>query len=283
MKKFANFVAVLTLFATVFSGCSAAKKSQASHAKQFPKVEQNGRIAIAAHRGFWKCEEAKESQNSIASLTLAQQNGFWGSECDIHLTSDGEIIVNHDNDIDGLKISKHTYAELSGHLLPNGEKRPTLDEYLTQAQKAPKTTLIIEFKEQDSQQIEEELIQKTLKALKAHKLYSPQRVAFISFSHYTCLRIAKLAPEFTNQYLNGDIAPATLAAEGINGIDYKYTVLDEHPEWIKEAHDNGMSVNVWTVNKTADLKKFIELGVDAITTNEPLRLRKLLGDKEYAK
>lgn len=56
-----------------------------------------------------------------------------------------------------------------------------------------------------------------------------------------------------------------------------------HPEWIKEAHDNGMSVNVWTVNKTADLKKFIDLGVDAITTNEPLRLRKLLGDKEYAK
>lgn len=269
--------------ALMLSGCSSARKASGGAGHDFPKIEQNAKVAIAAHRGFWKCEEAKDSQNSIASLSLAQQNGFWGSECDLHLTKDGEIIVNHDNDIDGLKIGQHTYAELSGHLLPNGEKRPSLDEYLTQTEKAPKTVLIIEFKRQADKETEEQLVQKTLKALKAHKLYDPQRVAFISFSLYVCQRIAKLCPEFVNQYLNGDIAPAALAADGINGIDYKYTVLDQHPEWIQEAHANGMSVNVWTVNKTADLKKFIELGVDAITTNEPLKLRKILGDKEYAK
>jgi glycerophosphoryl diester phosphodiesterase len=54
-----------------------------------------------------------------------------------------------------------------------------------------------------------------------------------------------------------------------------------HPEWITNAHNRGMSVNAWTVNKEDDINRMIEIGVDAITTNEPLLVRQLLGDKEY--
>lgn len=286
MKRFTFIISLLPLLAgaAILSGCSVTKKTGTSTVSvEFPVINQGGKIAIAAHRGFWKCEEAVNSQNSIASLTQAQVNGFWGSECDIHLTKDGEIIVNHDDQIDGLKISENTFSELSAHLLANGEKRPSFDEYLAQTAKYPKTTLVVELKQQPTQEIEEELVQKTIKALKAHRLYDPKKIAFISFSYYICLRIAQLCPEFVNQYLEGDIAPSALAKVGINGIDYKYTVLYAHPEWVKEAHSLGMSVNVWTVNKTKDMKAFIELGVDAITTNEPLKLRELLGDKEYAK
>lgn len=281
MKKAFEFLAAAAAMVMMLSGCSSARKASSGTSHDFPKVEQNGKVAIAAHRGFWKCEEAMDSQNSIASLSQAQTNAFWGSECDIHLTADKEIIVNHDNDIDGLAIAEHNYSTLRSHLLNNGEHRPSFDEYLAQTAKYPKTTLVVEFKKQPSQEVEEELIQKALKAIKAHKLYDPSKIAFISFSHYVCQRIAVLCPEFKNQYLEGDIAPAVLAKEGINGIDYKYTVLFAHPEWVKEAHDNGMSVNVWTVNKTKDMKAFIEMGVDAITTNEPLKLREILGEKEY--
>jgi len=56
-----------------------------------------------------------------------------------------------------------------------------------------------------------------------------------------------------------------------------------HPDWVKSAHDKGMSVNAWTVNKEDDIRRMIEIGVDAITTNEPLLVRDLLGDKEYKK
>ena len=247
----------------------------------FPETSYNGKIAIAAHRGFWKCEQAVNCQNSIASLTLAQENSFWGSECDIHLTSDGEIIVNHDNDIDGLVIAEHTYSDLASHLLANGEKRPTFDEYLTQAEKAPKTVLVVEFKPQGSDKSDKALVRKAMKKIRKHGLWDPSRVTFISFSHCCCKSVAKLAPAFTNQYLNGDIAPANLAKAGINGIDYHYNVLYEHPEWVEEAHHLGMSVNVWTVNKAKDMRNFMEMGVDVITTNEPLLLRKILGDKEF--
>lgn len=272
---------VLCALSLALVSCATSKKASVSSHAQFPAIEQGGKIAIAAHRGFWKCEEAVDSQNSIASLSLAQKNGFWGSECDIHITSDGEIIVNHDDDIEGLKITENTYADLCGHLLGNGEKRPTFDEYLIQTAKAPKTVLVVEFKAQGSDEKDEELVQKTIKKLKEHKLYDPSKIAFISFSYYSCRRVAEIAPEFINQYLNGDIAPADLARVGINGIDYNYKVLFAHPEWVKQAHDLGMSVNVWTVNKTNDMKAFIEMGVDAITTNEPLKLRGLLSEKEY--
>lgn len=45
-------------------------------------------IAIVAHRGFWNCDEAGMAKNSIASLAMAQKNGFWGSEFDVNMTAD---------------------------------------------------------------------------------------------------------------------------------------------------------------------------------------------------
>ena len=53
-----------------------------------------------------------------------------------------------------------------------------------------------------------------------------------------------------------------------------------HPEWVKDAHDLGMSVNVWTVNKEEDIRAMIDCGVDCITTNEPELVRQILGERE---
>ena len=87
---------------------------------------------------------------------------------------------------------------------------------------------------------------------------------------------ARLAPGFTVQYLEGDVAPSVLHAEGINGIDYHYNVFYKHPEWVKEAHELGMSVNVWTVDRKEDIEKMRDLGVDQITTNDPALTHKIL-------
>ena len=91
----------------------------------------------------------------------------------------------------------------------------------------------------------------------------------------------ELAPQFTNQYLSGNIAPEDLHREGINGIDYHFSVFDKHPEWVREAQDLGMSVNAWTVDKDEDILRMAELGVDCITTNVPDRVRELLGAREF--
>ena len=63
--------------------------------------------AIVAHRGFWNCEEAGFARNSLAALKCAQEAGFWGSEFDVNMTSDGVLLVFHDGNVEGRKIEKH--------------------------------------------------------------------------------------------------------------------------------------------------------------------------------
>ena len=67
-----------------------------------------------------------------------------------------------------------------------------------------------------------------------------------------------------------------LKAKGINGIDYYIKVLAEKPEWIAEAHQLGMKVNVWTVNDMEMVQKMIDQQVDYITTDYPLETEKLI-------
>ena len=188
--------------------------------------------------------------------------------------------MNHDDSIGGIAIHDNTSEALSEVRLANGEKVPTLDEYLAQGEKSTKTVLVLEIKVQSSAERTIELTDKCIAALKAHGLYKPSRVIFISFSYDACKHLAKVAPEFTNQYLTGKKSPAEVHKDGINGIDYHYSWFEKNPGWVKEAHDLGMSVNVWTVNDAERIKAMIELGVDCITTNEPELVRSLLDGKE---
>ena len=240
------------------------------------------KVAITAHRGYWNCEESGFTENSIASLSSAQANQFWGSEFDVHVTSDSVLVVNHNNDVQGIDIKTNPYSAIKDIVLKNGEKVSTIDEYLAQGEKSDGTVLVFELKAELTPELEDYLVDQGVAALKRHGLFDPERVIFISFSLHMCKKIAAEYPQFTNQYLSGDIAPETLYKEyGINGIDYMSPFLWEHPEWIEQAHRCGMSVNTWTPNLEEDWKKLIDLGVDCITTDEPMKLRQLLGENEF--
>ncbi len=237
------------------------------------------KVAVTAHRGFWKCEEAGFAENSIKSLELAQKNNFWGCEFDVHMTSDLVIVVHHDDKIQGKRIHTHDYADFKDYRLKNGEKLPTLDEYLTQAEKGG-TVLVFELKPQIDKAHEDYMVDQSVAALKRHGLYDPKKVIFISFSMNICERTAALCPGITVQYLERNLTPEEVLAKGVNGIDYHFSAFQKNPEWVKQAHDKKMSVNVWTVDNEDDIKEMIGLGVDCITTNEPLKVRQILEGKE---
>ena len=237
---------------------------------------ESHKTAVVAHMGFHRSETGQQTPNSLASLKAAQENLFWGSECDVNLTSDDVIVVCHGPKWKEVDIRNSSYADTVRFLtLNDGETIPTLDQYLDQLSQT-RTVLVLELKVQLDEERENIMTDKAIEALKAHGLFDPRRVIFISFSHHISKKIAKEHPEFTNQYLGGDIAPADLHKDGINGIDYSYPVLHEHPEWIKEAQGLGMSVNVWTIDDEDKIMEMIGLGVDQITTNEPLLTRSLL-------
>lgn len=225
---------------------------------------------IIAHRGYWDC--AGSAQNSLTSLRAADAIGAYGSEFDIHLTKDNQIVIHHDPNVGKLQIQTSDYKDLKKCKLRNGEKIPTLAEYLDAA-KQLKTRLILEVKTQYSQSHEDSLVRQAVEMVKAKGLES--RTDYISFSGNACLLLKKLCPNSSVTYLNGDWDPQTIKDKGLDGIDYHYRVLASHPDWIKQCHDLGLTVNVWTVNDLNDIDGFIKAGVDFITTNKPVEAIKL--------
>lgn len=229
---------------------------------------------IIAHRGYWKTENS--AQNSITGLRKAAEAKVYGSEFDVQLTGDGVIVVNHDDNINGITIAETPYSKLNGIKLKNGEKISTLEEYLSEGKKLKNIQMILEIKPHKTKEQETEIAQKAVKLVR--KAGMEKQIEYISFSQYICETLAKLTPGSKIAYLNGDLSPKELKEKGINGIDYNYKILKKKPEWVKEAHQLGMTVNVWTVNDTKDIKNMIDLNVDYITTDNPIEALELAGD-----
>lgn len=239
-------------------------------------AEAQTKTGIVAHRGFWNCEDAGYAKNSVAALRCAQEAGFWGSEFDVNMTSDGVLLVYHDGKVDGVSIEKNPYSAFKDFRIANGEPIPTLDQYLEQGKKYPETMLVYEMKPHSCEEVENRFIDLTIAKLKEHELLDPQRVMFISFSFHICREMAERLPGFTVQYLGRGKTPEEVKAAGINGIDYNYHRLKMHRKWVKRAHENGMSTNAWTVDRKGGMKKMLKMGVNSLTTDNPLEARELM-------
>mgnify|MGYP003296630513 CR=1 FL=1 len=263
MKKI--FLILLAMTATIFT-VSAQYKA--------PK--------IIAHRGYHATEGA--ARNSLNALKAAQQKGYFGSECDINRSADGELLVIHGywhpNKESGVHVQRNTKAEIQAIKLTSGEVVPTLDEYLAQAKKSKKTKLIIEIKNHATPAIETEVVREIVAKVASYGL--EKRVEYIAFRPWVCTELVKYAPKGTQiAYLNSDYEPEYVKGMGCTGIDYRYRNLVKKPHWIKKAQELGMTVNVWTVNKEEDIRWCIEHGVDYITTDNPVLVEQLI--KEMCK
>ena len=229
---------------------------------------------VISHRGYWTAPNS--AQNSLASFTKADSVGVFGSEIDVWLTADDKLIVNHDRVYKGTDINmeKATLKEITSIVLPNGENIPTLDAYLRLVVAKPDTRLILEMKSLSDLKREDLAAEKIVKALRKYNLLD--RTDIIAFSINACLAFKKLMPDGRIFYLNGDLAPRSIKKLGLTGIDYSMSVLRKNPKWVEQAHKEGLEVNVWTVDTEEDMRYFIDLGVDYITTDYPERLQALL-------
>ena len=229
---------------------------------------------VISHRGYWTAPNS--AQNSLASFTKADSVGVFGSEIDVWLTADDKLIVNHDRVYKGTDINmeKATLKEITSIVLPNGENIPTLDAYLRLVAAKPDTRLILDMKSLSDLKREDLAAEKIVKALRKYNLLD--RTDIIAFSINACLAFKKLMPDGRIFYLNGDLAPRSIKKLGLTGIDYSMSVLRKNPKWVEQAHKEGLEVNVWTVDTEEDMRYFIDLGVDYITTDYPERLQALL-------
>lgn len=253
-----NILKQISLFAAliVFSSCTAQKN------------------AIVAHRGAWKKNNLPE--NSIAALRHAIDLKLPGSEFDVWRTADDSLVINHDAHYNKLLIEETNYADLLKFKLSNGEKLPTLYEYISEGIKNNRHTLLVcEIKPSEISKERgkktAELAVETIKKLRADK-----NTCYISFDYEILKQIRAIDAKTSLQYLEGNKSPKEIKADNINGVDYHYSVFKKHPEWIQEAKDNEIILNAWTVNETADMDWIIAQKFDYITTNEPELLKERL-------
>ncbi|MBI5858053.1 MAG: family 16 glycosylhydrolase [Sphingobacteriales bacterium] len=253
--KFHFIIVVLVLFS-----CKAPQKALNSKTG----YEKN---PVIAHRGAFKKNNFPE--NSIASLKEAIRLKCSGSEFDVRMTADDSLILNHDPDYNILPVEKTNYADLIAFKLSNGEKLPTLREYiLAGLENNTSTKLVCEIKPSTiSKERGKEIAARVLRLFK--QLRAEQYVVYISFDYDILKEIIRLNPNAITQYLNGEKTPEQLKANGIAGADYHFSVFKYHPDWIESARKNGIILNAWTVNEAADMDWLLANGFDFITTNEP--------------
>jgi len=235
---------------------------------------------VIAHRGAWK--HSGHPENSIAALQAAIDLGCYGSEFDVHMTRDNILVVNHDTEYYGLDIATSTYKELLTLNHPNGEKIPTVEEYLTEGMKQNKTKLIFEIKSAEAGK--ERTLEITRKSVDlVQKLGAEKWVEYICFDFDAGKYVHELDPSAQIAYLNGDKTPAQAKKAGYTGLDYHFSVYEKNPKWIEDAHELDLSINAWTVNKPEDMKRLLDQNVEFITTNEPEFLFELLEKRSNLK
>ena len=234
-----------------------------------------GKPRVVAHRGFWKWEGS--AQNSIASLRLAARCGLWGSEFDVNVTSDGVAVVYHDAAIDGKRFEQAPYADFREVRLRNGERLPTLAEYLAEGKKYPKLKLILEIKSARSAEHERRSVEIIMREVEQAGV--ARQVEYIAFSRRVVEELLRRDPKLKVAYLNGDIAPQQLKEMGCPGLDYSIRTMRRRPEWFGQARKCRVYTNVWTVNRPEDIRFVVEHRVGYITTDKPLLVEKVLRRK----
>ena len=235
---------------------------------------------LVAHRGYWRTDGSAPNSNTSAQKAAAV--GCYGSEFDVWITADGVPVVFHDATIDGIRIEDTTFATLMNHRLQNGEFIPTLQQYLTEGSRIEGCQLILEIKPHRNEVRDKRIADMCVELVRTLGL--EKKTEYISFSKVVCQRLHEITPDSKVAYLNGELAPAQIKEMGLTGIDYNEKVFVKHPEWLQEAKQLGVEVNVWTVDGEENLRHHVNLeGVDLITTNDPEILKGILAEQEAAK
>lgn len=226
---------------------------------------------MIAHRGLCGLER----ENTCAAFIAAGNRSYYGIETDVHKTIDGKYAIIHDNTT--LRVAGEELVVEESELsalrqlqlldldtgLPRVDLRiPTLEEYISLCKKYEKVA-VLELKNRMPKEAVLEI------AGIISSLGYLDHTVFISFSLENLIDLKERYPEQPAQYLLSTIADIGAVLEILKkyalDLDVKYTAVTQ--ELLTVMHENGIKVNVWTVNTLEEAEKLAEMGVDFITTN----------------
>jgi glycerophosphoryl diester phosphodiesterase len=240
------------------------------------------RPTVIAHRG----DKAHAPENTLAAFGVAAESGADAIEFDVKLTADGQVIVLHDQTVDRTTDGKGMASRLPYSALQDldaggwfseqfrGEKIPTLDMVFETVGK--RLAMNVELTNYATPA--DDLVSKVVELVNRHGLQ--ERVLFSSFFTSNLRKTRSLLP---------GVPCGLLTMSGLLGFwgrsfgwrgDYfaiHPALEDTNPELISRVHATGKRVHVWTVNTEDDLNSMVGYGVDAIFTDDPGLVLRLLG------
>lgn len=237
-------------------------------------------VRLVGHRGVrhnTRTEpESPYYENTIAALKFNQSLGIYAAEFDVQLTADNKIIVFHGPTVPGLEksIQKITFDEARAVVLPGGHRMPTLEEYLKQGKKDPKTKLILEIKKQATPERETMAVEQCMAVVRKMKM--EDQIEYTTFSEWIVREIHRIDPKAKVLFIDSGVFildPETCKGFGADAVSYDMNGLMNHPDYIERAHALGMEVTFWIINDYEPLEWAILHGVDFVSSDHPERLK----------
>lgn len=225
-------------------------------------------MQVIAHRGA----KGYVPENTIASFEKALDIGAHGVELDVRLSSDGEIMVFHDDHTDRLTgvpgtVKNMTYDDLRKLKVDLHHQIPTLEEVLDFVNK--KMLVNIELKVEAAARAVTDLIEQCV----SEKGWDYAHFLVSSFNWAALQEIRNSNPKIPLGVLTEtDLDLALGFAKSINAetIHPYFHLLDaENVEKIKA---ENVLLYAWTVNMPEDISRIKALKVDGIITDYPDRV-----------
>ena len=257
---------------------------------------------VIAHRGG----AALRPENTIAAFQHALKLGVDVLEFDMNVTADGRIVIHHDSSVNPalcrlqagsptqpgpiglLTIAKIRQFDCGSFERPNsphyqavpGERIPTLDQFLT-AVKASPALLLGETKMPPLGSAHavspDRFVDLIYATLKRHHV--EDRFILQSSDYRTVDAMAKKYPEIRICLLNArQFKPAYSALARRHRATYlMLRAEDVDADQVRKLQSAGIQVFSGTANTAAEWKKYVDLRMDGILTDDPRGLIKFLG------
>lgn len=230
---------------------------------------------VMAHRG----DSVDAPENTLPAFQAAIDHGADAAEMDVQMTKDGTIVVMHDSSIDRTttghgNIWDVTYDEIKD--LDNGSffdasfadtRIPTLDQVIQLCK--GKLYLNIEIKRTGH---DEGIEQKVLDIIRKDSFRDQCDIT--SMDYNTLVTVRSLDPTIKTVYTT---AVAIGNVEDLSAADaFSVETTFVNQSFVRSLRQNGKELFVWTVNDESEMQRMINLGANAIITNDPVTCRELV-------
>ena len=235
-----------------------------------------------AHRGG----AAHQPENSWAAFGHAVGLGYTHLETDARATEDGILLAFHDRTLDRVtdckgRIAAMPYKDVARARIGGTEEIPLIEDLIMAW---PDLRFNVDLKDVPAIRPMMDVLRRTgawdrvcVTSFSARRLHAARVLLdrpvcmALSPAGVAALRLAGGIPRF------GDALAAKLARTGVACAQIPIQIATT--SFIRKAHEAGLQVHVWTLNRRHDMERALNLGADGIMTDETVLLRELLTER----